>query len=469
MAKHNDEKGSSGGKRGMDRLKTRPLERNIALTKLSLGAGSSLIAHGIRNVFRGRIERDEANRGFYERQAKVLADELGQLKGSVMKAGQMLSLYGPYFLPEEAVDVLSTLQDDTPAVDWKYVAPVLDRELGAARLRELDIDPEPIAAASLGQAHRARRRSDGLELVVKIQYPGVADAIDSDIRTLSRLLLMSRLTPKGLDITPIFAELREMLLQEVDYVAERRFTEDFAARLAGDDRFVVPKVMGDYSSARILTTTYESGVSARSEAIAQLSQARRNRLGRAFLDLFLTEFFDWGMVQTDPHFGNYRVRCEDGQDRVVLLDFGATRLFPRSFIDGYTRIVRGALLKKPELVERGSTQIGLMPAGVPAAVHTAFAAMCEIIVEPFTDPSEERIPAHLLTADGEYRWGDSDLPMRVTQVGARNALSVHFRVPPREIVFLHRRLVGVFVMLAQLRAELRTRDPLLKAIEGLGE
>jgi predicted unusual protein kinase regulating ubiquinone biosynthesis (AarF/ABC1/UbiB family) len=454
---------------GIDRLKTRPFERNLALTKLGFGAGSSIVAHSIRNIFRGNISRDEANRGFYQKQAQVLADELGQLKGSVMKAGQMLSLYGQYFLPEEAVEVLSTLQDDTPAVSWKYVSPVLVQQLGRERLRELDIDEEPIAAASLGQAHRARRRSDGLELVVKIQYPGVADAIDSDIRTLSRLLLMSRLTPKGLDIGPIFAELREMLVQEVDYVAERRFTEDFARRLADDPRFAVPRVLGEYSSARVLTTSYESGCSGRAPAVQRLSQARRDRLGEAFIELFLTEFFDWGLVQTDPHFGNYRFRIDDDgkDDRIVLLDFGATRRFERKFVKSYTCIVRGAIEQDVKLIERGATEIGLIKAGFPKAAMQAFAEMCETIVEPFTDPSEGRIPQALLNRNGDYRWGESDLPMRAAQAGAKNALSVHFRVPPREIVFLHRRLAGVFIMLAQLRSEFSARQALLDALSRL--
>jgi predicted unusual protein kinase regulating ubiquinone biosynthesis (AarF/ABC1/UbiB family) len=302
------DKNMKDGKPGLSHLKTGPLERNIALTKLGLGAGSRIVAHSIANVFRGQISRSEADREFYARQAQVLADELGQLKGSVMKAGQMLSLYGQYFLPEEAVTVLSQLQDDTPAVAWKVVAPVLERAIGRARLAELDVDQTPMAAASLGQAHRARRKRDGLELVVKIQYPGVADAIESDIRTLSRLITMTRLAPKGLDLHPIFAELREMLHREVDYAAERRFTEDFANRLKDDARFAVPRVLTEYSSDQVLTTTYESGVHVRDASVQNLPVERRSRLGSAFLELFLTEFFRWGMVQTDPHFGNYRIR-----------------------------------------------------------------------------------------------------------------------------------------------------------------
>ena len=449
----------------MSSIKTRPLERNIALTKLGLGAGTKIVAHSLINIFRGEVARTSADREFYEKQAQVLADELGRLKGSVMKAGQMLSLYGQYFLPEEAVEVLSGLQDDTAPVAWRVVAPVLERNIGRQRLAELEVDEEPLAAASLGQAHRAVRRSDGLELVVKIQYPGVADAIDSDIKTLSRLLLVTRLSPKGLDLAPVFAEVREMLYREVDYHAEARFTEEFARRLADDPRYGVPRVLSEYSSGQVLTTTFESGVSARDAAIRALPLARRNRLGLNFLDLFLTEFFDWGLVQSDPHFGNYRIRLDEtGEDRIVLLDFGATRRFERRFVDAYRGIVRGALLADRAQILRGADAIGLMGGTFPEPVLKAFTEMCQLIVEPFNAPDDPRTPPQLRNDKGEYRWGASDLPMRAANVAARNALSVHFRVPPREIVFLHRRLAGVFIMLATLDVEFCARERLLKCL-----
>ena len=377
----------------------------------------------------------------------------------------MLSLYGQYFLPEEAVTVLSQLQDDTPAVSWRVVGPVLEHALGRARLAELEVNEVPMAAASLGQAHRARRKRDGLELVVKIQYPGVADAIESDIRTLSRLITMSRMAPKGLDLTSVFAELREMLHREVDYGAEASFTETFAARLADDRRFAVPRVLNEYSSDQVLTTTYEHGHHVKDAAVQELSQERRNRLGHAFVQVFVTELFRWNMVQTDPHFGNYRIRPDDdGQDRIVLLDFGATRVFGRGFVDNYASIVRGGVDRDHEQILRGACGIGLMSPHFPRPVLDAFCLMCEMITEPFAGNDPGRVPARLLNARGEYKWGESDLPMRASQVAARNAFSKHFRVPPREIVFLHRRLGGVFIMLATLDVELNARAALFRTL-----
>lgn len=453
-------------KPGLDHLRTGTFERNFALTKLGLGAGTKIVAHSIGNLFRGEISRTQADRDFYKRQAEILRDELGQLKGSVMKAGQMLSLYGQYFLPEEAVTVLSQLQDDTPAVQWKVVGPVLERALGRTRLAELEVDETPLAAASLGQAHRARRKRDGLEVVVKIQYPGVADAIESDIKTLSRLITMTRMAPKGLDLNPIFAELREMLHREVDYAAERSFTEGFAFKLKDDPRYAVPSVLTEYSSDQVLTTTYEHGHHVKDAHVQELSLERRSALGRAFVELFVTELFRWNMVQTDPHFGNYRIRVgKDAEpDRIVLLDFGATRIFGRGFVDNYANIVRGGVQRDRDQIVRGACGIGLMDANFPKSVLDAFAQMCEMITEPFAGNDPGRVPAHLLNARGEYKWGESDLPMRAGQLAAKNAFSKHFRVPPREIVFLHRRLSGVFIMLATLHAEVDARPLLMDVL-----
>lgn len=433
-------------RRSMSSLKTRPFERNLALTRMGVSAGARIAAHEFANLFRDRTSRVDSDRTFYAERARVLAEELGRLKGSVMKVGQMLSLYGQYFLPPEAVEVLASLQDDTPPVEWRALAPVLKRALGRS-LAELEIDPVPLASASLGQVHRARRKRDGAELVLKVQYPGVADAIESDISTLARLIAMTRLAPRGLNLEPVYAEVREMLHREVDYLAEIDHLRRFSKKLRGDDRYVVPLAYEDYCSDRVLALSYEPGLSVRDAAVQALPQARRNALAQAALDLFLHELFDWGMVQTDPHFGNYRIRPGADGDRIVLLDFGATRLFGRGFVESYRLMMRGALADDSEAVLRGAEGIGLMSAGFPAPVRKAFTELCGLIVEPFRGT--------------DYDWGGSDLPRRVGDKIARNALTRYFRIPPREIVFLHRRLAGVFILLATLRARWDAR-PLLQ-------
>jgi predicted unusual protein kinase regulating ubiquinone biosynthesis (AarF/ABC1/UbiB family) len=456
------------GRPHLHKLKTRPLDRNLTMAKVGLMAGTQIAGHEFLNLFRSAESRAEKNRDFYTRQAQYLADELGRLKGSIMKVGQMLSLYGQYFMPEEAVDVLRGLQDDTPHVDWKIMRPVLEERLGRARLAELEIDPEPLAAASLGQVHVAWRKSDRRKLCLKIQYPGLTKAIDSDIRTLSRLVTAARLAPKNINLQPIMEEVRDMLHREVDYPAELETTRWYRQTLADDPRYVVPEVFPEYSSDHVLATSFEAGEHVQADAVQNLPQARRNRLSQAALELFFNEFFRWGIVQTDPHFGNYRVRIDPRgeNDRLVLLDFGASRRFDPDFLRAYRRVIQGAFDRDVEEVFAGGLGIRLLRESFPPELRRAFAEVCFLIIEPFSGVTPEYPPRELLTAEGAYRWGESDLPTRVTGTIARASLSRHFRVPPREIVFLHRRLGGLFVLLAVLGAELQGRPLLGRYLAG---
>ena len=447
------------------RLRTKPSDRNWAMTKMGLSAGAQFAAHSVGKLFKDDAGRADADREFYARQAAYLADQLGELKGSVMKAGQMLSLYGQYFLPEEAVEVLAGLQDDTAPVAWDFVQPMLVAELDAGKLAELDINTRPMAAASLGQAHRAQRKADGTELVVKIQYPGVADAIDSDVRTIARLLWMSKMVPKDLSLEPVVAEVKAMLGREVDYRHEAKCTRAFADHLRGEAAYAVPKVYGDYSADHVLTTSFEAGVSVRHADVQALDQPRRDALGEAFMALFLRELFDWRMVQTDPHFGNYRVRdLERPQPTLVLLDFGATREFSHAFVAGYREIVAGAIRGERDRVMAGAESIGLLNLSWPASTLDAFYTLCQLIVEPFSIGGTHPPPAEFVDDDGNYCFDKTDLPRRVTRQMSRAALSRYFRIPPREIVFLHRRMAGVFIAQTTLRARWNPREMVLKAL-----
>ena len=450
-------------KQSIERLRTKPNDRNWAMTRMGLSAGASFAKHSVGNLFRSKDARAEADRAFYRTQAEELARQLGELKGSVMKAGQMLSLYGQYFLPPEAVDVLAGLQDDTAPVAWDFVRPQLAEQLTEAKLRELNINQQALAAASLGQAHRATRKADGAELVVKIQYPGVAEAIDSDVRTIARLLWMSKMVPAELSLEPIIAEVKSMLRREVDYAHEAKWTRFFAEKLDGDERFAVPQVFDDYSAARVLTTSFESGVSIRHASVQAWSQAQRDTLAQSFMALFLDEFLNWRVVQTDPHFGNYRARLVGDQPQLVLLDFGATREFPPGFVAGYREIIHGAVTRNRDQVLSGGESIGVMNLDWPRETLDAFYELCKLIVEPFMVGSDDPPPAEAVGPNG-YDFANTTLPKRVTNQMSRAALSRYFRIPPREIVFLHRRMAGVFIAQTTLRAQWNPRDMLLAAL-----
>lgn len=144
----------------------------------------------------------------------------------------------------------------------------------------------------------------------------MADAIDSDVLTLRHLLMLSRLAPRDLDLTPTFAELKHLLRQEADCAREARVTEDYGHRLSGDTHFIVPRIYPGYSTARVLAMRYKKGPGVLDASVQALPLERRNRL--ALIELFLREFFEWGMVQSDPNFGNVRFRLDPaGQDRML--------------------------------------------------------------------------------------------------------------------------------------------------------
>lgn len=431
-------------------IKSGPLSRGFALAKVSFSAGARVATHAIGNIFANEEDKADRLKKLLSAQANVLAKEFGQLKGSLMKVGQLLSTYGEHFLPPEANEFLKSLQNRSPALEWKEIERVLMRQLGKEKLALLDIDPEPIASASLGQVHQASRKSGGPLLAMKIQYPGVDRAIDLDLKALRSVLNVAQLLPGNSErYDEIFKEIREMLHREVDYLREQQSTQFFREALAQDSRYIVPEVISEFSTPRVMTTTFQEGYSVDGPEVAALSQEERNQLGIAVLELYFRELFELGVVQTDPHFGNYRVKVVSGAaPSIVLLDFGATRKLSRSFLDSYQAMVRGAFLRDGDQVKKAALELGFLEPQDPLDLQDEFVELCELIMEPFSGDS--------------YDWGVSDLPKRVARKGSRIILNFRLRLPPREIVFLDRKMGGIFIFLAVLKVKINGREILAK-------
>ena len=448
--------------RTLRRISTGGLERRLQLTRTGLLAGTRYIAQAAGALLRPAAEREAVRREALGEQARFLAAELGKLKGSVVKIGQIMAIYGEHFLPPDVTDALHTLEDRTTALDWSVIRQELRREIGARRLAELEIDPVPVAAASLGQVHLARRCVDGRAICLKVQYPGVADSIDSDIDAVATLLRIGRLARPGTaaDFSGWLAEVRAMLHREVDYRLEARTTADWHRRLRRDARYVVPEVIDEYSSARVLATSFEHGYGVGSADVAALSPERRGVLGREFLDLFLREVFEWNELQTDPNFGNYRIRPASGtrgRDKLVLLDFGAVQHFPDSFIEPLREMIRGAYLGDLDRVKAGALALHFVEPHYPEEAQHSFAEVCASVIEPLTARGA-MIPAAARGARGGYDWRASDLPGRVARRAAKAAFSPYFELPPKEFVFLNRKLIGVYTFIAVLGAEFNGGD-----------
>jgi predicted unusual protein kinase regulating ubiquinone biosynthesis (AarF/ABC1/UbiB family) len=444
----------------VSRIKTSRIERRMALATAGMVAGARLARESAFNLFATESTRRRRQVKVLGEQARFLVAELGKLKGSVVKIGQMMALYGEHFLPEEVTRALHTLEDQTVAMSWDAISPVLQAELGKQKLAQLEIEPDPVAAASLGQVHRARLKSDGQQFSIKVQYPGIAEAIDSDLEAVASLLRLAKLVSRTREFEDWLGELRLLLHREVDYRAEAEATERFRRRLMNDRRFVVPRVFPQYSTARVLTTSWENGFAVNSADVATLPQERRNGIAAAARDLLLAELMEWGELQTDPNFGNYRVRpARDRRaaDKLVLLDFGAVRQYSDPFLAALREIIIGAYRQNHEQIIRGAINIGFMDAAMPKRELNSFARLCVELLEPLASDFEGRSKA-VLNQEGAYCWKDSDLPRRIVKKARNSAFSHHFSVPPKEIIFINRKLVGVYTMLAVLAAELDSRD-----------
>ena len=449
---------SRSEKAPLNRLKTSLWGRSLALAKLSIHSGAGFAGHALSSLLTDDQQKAEKWKVFLKEQAGVISQELGELKGSLMKAGQILSMYGEHFLPAEANELLKTLQSQSTPVAWEQIYEILQQEL-AEKLDEFEFDSNSIGCASLGQVHKAWHKPTQSWKAVKVQYPGVAKTIDSDLLALKSFLSVLKLLPSNLRTEHLFAEVRDMLLQEMDYEQEAQQTIAYRERLKDDPRYVVPEVDLRCSTKKVLVTSYEPGFSADSVEVQKLGQGERNQLAIHFLDLYLRELFVWGIVQTDPHLGNYKIRLhENAPAQLVLLDFGAVRSYPMEFREPYNRMISAALHNNRAELKKAALELKFIQDGDSEKLRTLFEDFCLGTVEPFLTSEDARHNPEFLNMKEEYDWKRSDLPKRLTKIAFSIVSQFQLRAPPREILFLDRKTGGVFVFLSVLRAQIRGRD-----------
>jgi predicted unusual protein kinase regulating ubiquinone biosynthesis (AarF/ABC1/UbiB family) len=441
----------------MKRLKTGAFERRLSLAKAGFIASTRFAAGAAGSMFASPEQREEKRRRVMAEQAQYLVRELGKLKGSVVKIGQMMALYGEHFLPEEITRALHQLNDDTTALSWSSLEPVVRAQLGDKRFAELEIDPEPLGAASLAQVHRARRKSDGCELVLKIQYPGVAQAIDSDLNLVTQMLRLTKAVPQTREFEDWLDEVRMMMHREVNYPQEAETTRLFHSYLRNDERYIVPRIYPEYCTDTVLCMSFERGVPINSPRVLQLAQERRNKLAEAALDICCREVFEWGEIQTDPNFGNYLVRLgeKDGEpDRIVLLDFGAVRDFPEDLLALARRLTRAAFHKDRAAMTTAMQGFGFFD-NMPDSVKASLTDLFFLAIEPFSDLRDA--PAEAVTPEGRYDWSRGKLHARVAAAAARSAATRHFTIPPKEVMFISRKFMGAYTFMTVIGAQIYAR------------
>jgi predicted unusual protein kinase regulating ubiquinone biosynthesis (AarF/ABC1/UbiB family) len=412
------------------------VSRNLRLARLGARTTGGYAAHRARRVFASPERRDELDREHEIRSAEQVAAELGNMKGALMKLGQMVS-YLDEGLPENVRAALAQLQHDAPPMSGGLAAEVITTELGDSPEKLFaEWDPVPIAAASIGQVHRAMTH-DGLAVAVKVQYPGVGDAIEADLGSVGLVFGGLGQVFPGLDSGPLVQELRARLREELDYRREARHQQAFADYYAGHPFILIPAVVGDLSATRVLTTELAEGV--RFAEAETWSQEERDLAGETIFRFVFGSLYRLRLFNGDPHPGNYLFRPGG---RVTFLDFGLVTPFG----DGQIAHIRGlidsiVLQPDPAAFRRAVEGAGFLKPGAPvsdAEVVDYFGHFYE-----YLQVDARTTLDHEMASENVRRVFDATGPYR--------DVMKHANVP-REFVIVQRINLGLFAVMAALGA-----------------
>ncbi|KAI0434543.1 ABC1 family-domain-containing protein [Xylaria sp. FL1042] len=379
-----------------------------------------------------------------------LVAKLSRMRGAALKLGQMMSFQDSKMLPEPIREVLQRVQDRADYMPARQRDRVLSASLGP-EWRDLfeNFEETPIAAASIGQVHRATLKT-GEKVAVKIQFPGVADSINSDLDNISMLLMASGMLPKGLYLNKTIDNMRTELGWECDYERELECGKRYKELLAGEgDVFAVPEIYAHASGKHVLTMQFMEGVGV--TRVKSFTQAQRDWIGTQILRLCLREIVEFRFMQTDPNWTNFLYNA--ATNRLELLDFGASREYPQLFVAQYVSLLAAAARRDRDAVVDYSQRLGYLTGHESRVMLDAHVASILTLAEPF-----------LQSAPEVYDFSDQTITERVRDlipIMVRERLSP----PPEETYSLHRKLSGAFLLCARLGSRVRCRDLFESALQ----
>ncbi|KAI1932986.1 hypothetical protein LOZ66_006672 [Ophidiomyces ophidiicola] len=373
-----------------------------------------------------------------------LVAKLSKMRGAALKLGQMMSFQDSKMLPSTIQEVLQRVQDRADYMPAFQRDKVLSDNLGPKWRNLFDtFDEVPIAAASIGQVHAAVLRETGQRVAVKVQYPGVANSIDSDLNNLSILLTASRLLPKGLYLDKTIANARTELAWECDYIREAECGRKFKNLLQDEtSTFTVPEIIPFASGRQVLTMERLNGVAV--TKIQNFTQVQRDWIGTQILRLCLREICEFRYMQTDPNWTNFLYNAKT--NRLELLDFGASRGYPSSFIKTYIRTLVAASRNDRKLLQELSIKLGYLTGFESQAMTNAHLESILTIAEPFRQSSPY-----------VYDFSNQTITDRVRHL-IPLMLNERLSPPPEETYSLHRKLSGAFLLCARLGSRVPCRE-----------
>ena len=408
--------------------------------RLAAGVAGGMLAEGARRIADG--ERPQL-RDMLLTPGNVgkVAERLSHLRGAAMKLGQMISMDAGDILPAELTQVMARLRDNAHHMPPQQLQQVLAAQWGKDwRTRFRRFEPRPIAAASIGQVHRATTH-DGRDLAIKVQYPGVRESIEADIDNVATLLRISGLLPRELDIAPLLIEAKRQLAEEADYQLEGEQMTLFGALLADDPDIVLPSLDREFTTECVLAMSFVDGQPI--ETLVTAPQATRDATMRTLISLVLRELFEFGVMQTDPNFANYRYQHDTG--RLVLLDFGATRAVGAATAAAYRQLLQAGLDHDRNAVLDAALAAGFLGPAAVARHGARIDQMIDIILGELHQP-------------GPFDFGDRRFVGALKDHGMEVATDkAAWHVPPADILFVQRKISGTALLAARLEARVDVR------------
>ncbi|VDL14608.1 unnamed protein product [Hymenolepis diminuta] len=420
------------------------ISRAAGFGNLFVGLGIGAMTEYAKRSLGASDSKKDSNLFLNDANLEKIVDTLCRMRGAALKLGQMLSIQDSSLVNPKIQSIFERVRQSADFMPTSQMYSVIDAELGPSWKDKLaSFDEKPFAAASIGQVHMASL-SDGTRLAMKVQYPGVAKSIETDVANITMLLRRFNFLPRGMYADSAIRTAKKELKWECDYIREAAFAERFAKLLESDPVFVVPKVYHELSTERVFTTEFFDGLAL--DDCVDLPQEVRNWIGENILRLCLLEVFVYNSMQTDPNWSNFLYSKD--LNKIALLDFGASRDYPRRFVDEYLRVIVASSEGDNAGIVEHSKKLGFLTGYETKVFLDAHVEAVRVLGEPFA-------------SEKPFNFGCQSTTTRINSI-IPVMLEHRLTPPPPETYSLHRKMSGCFLLCGKLGAKVNCRQLFLE-------